>query len=132
MNFVLDTDTLIYFLKGKDSVVENLAKQAADNIYTTIINQAELLYGAFNSAHQNHNLEIVKNFLDKIQVLEFCNKSAYIFAEHKASLKKKGSLIADMDLIIASISLANRMTLVTNNEKHFKRISKLKLDNWTR
>ena len=89
MKYVLDTDTLIYFLKGDRNVVEALT------------------------------------------ILEYCEDSSLIFAEQKAVLKKQGTLVADMDLMIASITLRHKATLVTNNTKHFARINGLKLENWS-
>lgn len=130
MSVAIDTDILIYFLKGHESVVANFVKTSSEEIQTTIINQSELLFGAFNSAHKNRNLEIISNFLSKVKILPFCDKAAYVFAEQKALLKKDGSLLADMDLMIASICLVHHMPLVTNNEKHFSRLKKLKIQNW--
>lgn len=131
MKIVIDTDILIYFLKGHNTVVNNFMKTPPEEIHTTIINQSELLYGAFNSLHKSRNLEIITKLAKKITILPFCDKSAYIFAEQKALLKKEGNLLADMDLMIASICLANQMSLITNNQKHFSRIKKLKIENWT-
>lgn len=130
MNVVIDTDILIYFLKGHEVVVKNFMNNAPEEIHTTIINHSELLFGAFNSTHKNRNLEIIGNFIDKITVLPFCEKAALIFGEQKALLKNDGNLLADMDLMIASICLVHPMPLVTNNEKHFRRIKKLKIENW--
>lgn len=131
MNYMLDTDTLIYFLKGNESVVKSFAKTPLELLHTSIINHAELHFGAHNSAHKKNNLDLIERFLKKMTLLPFCQKSSCIFAEQKAILKKKGQIIADMDLMIASISVANHMTLVTNNVRHFDRIKDLKIANWT-
>lgn len=130
MRYVLDTDTLIYFMKGQKSVVEKISVISSSELSTTIINQTELLYGAFNSIKKEYNLKKIQEFLKEIRVLEFSNQASFLFAEYKAHLKKQGNLVADMDLMIASIVLANDGVLVTNNIKHFERIKKLKLDNW--
>ena len=97
---------------------------------TTIINQAELLYGAFNSTKKSHNLKKIQAFLKEIPILEFSSAAALIFAEQKVQLKGAGKMLADMDLMIASIVLANSGILVTNNVKHFERIKKLQFENW--
>ena len=55
MTYILDTDTLIYFLKGHQQVVEKISIMSRSELSTTIINQAELLYGAFNSTKKSHN-----------------------------------------------------------------------------
>lgn len=130
MKYILDTDTLIYFLKGQTSVVEHISNIPLEEITTTIINHSELLFGAFNSVKKKQNLERIESFLEKINILQFCKKSSRIFAEQKAILKEQGNIIADMDLMIASIALKNQAILVTNNIKHFIRIKKIKLENW--
>ena len=129
--YVLDTDTLIYFLKGHQNVVERVTDTLSENITTTIINQAELLFGVFNSLKKKQNLDKVEKFLDNIDIEPFCQGSAYIFAEKKALLKKQGNIVADLDLMIASIAMYHQRTLVTNNTKHFARINGLMIENWS-
>ncbi len=130
MSYILDTDTLIYFLKNQGNVAEHLLNTPIKKLHTTIINHSELLFGAFHSEHRKKNLGIVQALFEKITILPFSEQASYIFAENKAALKKTGKIIDDMDLMIASITLANRMTLVTNNTKHCNRIKNLTIENW--
>ncbi len=127
---VIDSDILIYFLKGEKTIVQELTKIAPDELYTTRINYTELLYGAYNSSKVEKNLTLFISFLEQFSILEFDEKASEIFAKTKAKLKKDGNIIADMDLMIASIAMANNYELVSNNQKHFKRIPHLKLINW--
>ena len=129
-NYILDSDTLIYFLNGKKEVVEKMVAIPQDNLYITRINYAELFYGAYNSKRVDENLKTITPFLENFAVLEFDKDSSEIFAKTKASLKTNGNIIADMDLMIASIALHHDMTLVSNNTKHFNRVSNLKLENF--
>jgi tRNA(fMet)-specific endonuclease VapC len=131
MSYVLDTDTLIYFLKGQEWVVEHINRTSPDKMSITIINHTELLFGVFNSLHQKQNLEKIQNFLKQFEILPFCEEASHIFAKQKAILKKKGKIIADLDLMIASIVLKNKSILITNNTKHFERISELNMENWS-
>ncbi len=130
MNVVIDSDILIYFLKGQQEIVDKLSAHPIENIFTTRINAAELMYGVFNSAKVEQNLAKVIAFLANFHILEFDEKASMTFAMEKARLKKDGSLIADMDLMIASIAIANKFSLVTNNHKHFARIKRLKIEHW--
>lgn len=131
MKYVLDTDTLIYLLKGHENVIEHLSFIPSESICTTIINHSELLFGAYNSARKKTNLEKVQLLLSKIPILPFCQQSSSIFAQHKAKLREKGNTLADLDLMIASITMQHQMILVTNNIKHFSRLINLNLENWT-
>jgi predicted nucleic acid-binding protein len=124
---VLDSDILIYFLKGNQKVVQKVLEISADELFITRINYAELLFGSYNSERVKQNLDKIVPFLKKFSVLEFDEKSSHIFAQLKAKLKKEGNIIADMDLMIASIVISNNETLYTNNLKHFSRLDKLKL-----
>jgi len=117
-------------MKGTQSIVEKISVVAPSELSTTIINQTELLYGAFNSTKKEYNLKKIQEFLKEIRVLEFSHQASFLFAEHKTHLKKHGNLVADMDLMIASIVLANDGILVTNNIKHFEKIKALKFENW--
>ncbi len=130
MKYILDTDTIIYLLKGKEAPVKNFLKYSPNSMATTIINHTELFFGAFNSQKKKQNLKSISEFLSCLKILPFDEDASKIFAEYKASLKKDGRLIDDMDLMIASIVLKHKAILVTNNLKHFSRIKKLALENW--
>lgn len=126
--YLLDSDILIYFLKGKQEVIEKLSQLPMDNLYISRINYTELIYGAYNSARVDENLKIIKPFLKKFKILEFDEDSSLIFAKEKARLKKSGNIIADMDLMIASIAIQNECILITNNLKHFQRVQNLQIE----
>ncbi len=128
--YLLDSDILIYFLKGKEEVVWQISRHAPEDLLTSRINYTELLYGAYNSARVESNLNIILPFLDNFQILEFDKPAADIFAREKARLKKSGNIIADLDLMIASIAIANDLYLVTNNLKHFERVKNLTQAQW--
>ena len=126
--YLIDSDILIYFLKGKQEVVERLSQIPIDDLYISRINYTELIYGAYTSAKINQNLKVIEPFLENFTVLEFTKASSLIFAKEKARLKKSGNIIADMDLMIASIAIENDCTLISNNMKHFERIQNLELE----
>ena len=128
--YILDSDTIIYFLQGEESVANKVGIMDISKIYTTTINQAELYYGAYNSSHPRGNLTTLKSFFSAMQILEFESEAAKEYGELKAELKKKGQLIADMDICIAAIAKANKMVVVTNNTKDFSRIEGLTIENW--
>ncbi|WP_434657244.1 PIN domain-containing protein [Sulfurimonas sp. NW9] len=125
--YLIDSDILIYFLKGKQEVVQMLSQIPIDDLYISRINYTELIYAAYNSPKINQNLKVIESFLESFKILEFTQASSLIFAKEKARLKKNGNLIADMDLMIASIAIANDCTLISNNIKHFDRIQNLEL-----
>ena len=129
--YLLDTDTIIYSLKGDDAIKKNLERHLADPLKISVITLMDLYYGAYKSNRVSGNLAKIKTIESSFEIIPSGNESAEIFGRLKASLQQTGTPLDDFDLIIASCALAHNLILVTNNEKHFSRIESLKLDNWT-
>ena len=130
MKYLIDTDIIIYWLKGDERIERKVQAIGLQNIGFSIVSKAELYFGAYNSSYPEKNLEKVLLLADTIEVVNFDDKAADIFGFLKAGLKKSGNIVMDADLMIASITLANELILVSNNAKHFQRISGLVLKNW--
>ena len=52
------------------------------------------------------------------------------YGEIRAALERKGEVIDNNDLWIAAHAKASGLILVTDNEREFKRVSGLKVQNW--
>ena len=129
--YLLDTDTVIYSLKGEPAVKKNLREHFHDPLKMSVITLMELYYGAHKSQKIASNLAKIKTLEISFQVIPIGEESAEIFGMTRAQLEKAGSPLDDFDLIIASCALSDNLVLVTNNVKHFQRIEGLKLTNWT-
>jgi len=130
--YLLDTDTVIYSLKGHEAVSRHLQSHLDDPIKISIITCMELYYGAHKSKKITGNLAKIRTLEQSIEVLPVGRESAETYGMLKAQLEKQGSRLDDFDLIIAASALAHNLTLITNNTDHFKRIDGLKLANWTK
>jgi len=130
MKYLLDTNICIYFLRQNTKIIEKITSVSIDDLSMSYVNLAELLFGAYNSDHVDSNIKRVHYIENIIKIIPFDRKSAENFAMIKAELKKQKNLIDDFDILIAAIALSYDLILVTNNEKHFKRIPKLKIENW--
>jgi tRNA(fMet)-specific endonuclease VapC len=129
--YLLDTDTIIFSLKGHDSVEKNLRQHFHDPIKISVITLMELYYGAYKSQKKESNLAKIKTLENSLEIITLGKESVEIFGIYKANLEKAGTPLDDFDLILASSALAHNLVLVTNNVKHFKMIEGLKLTNWT-
>ncbi|MGP8320934.1 MAG: type II toxin-antitoxin system VapC family toxin [Methanosarcinaceae archaeon] len=129
--FLLDTDTVIYSMKGKDAVQKNLLLHFNDPIMLSTVTLMELYYGAYKSQKVTSNIAKIKSLEQSLEIIHIGMESSEIFGMLKAQLEVNGTRLDDFDLIIASCALSKNLTLVTNNVKHFKRIDGLKLANWT-
>jgi tRNA(fMet)-specific endonuclease VapC len=72
---------------------------------------------------------MIDDFAKEVTIVPIFN-SLGIYAKEKAKLRKTGKLIDDFDILIGSTAVANNLILVTENEKHLVRISKVKIENW--
>ena len=131
MLYLLDTNTCIYFLnRSSERIISQFKKYSPSEIMLSSITVAELFYGAEKSKARKKNWAVVEDFVSNFGIVPFDEKSCQTYAKIRASLEKPGVPIGPMDLLIASISLANNFILVTNNIKEFRRIKGLKLENW--
>ncbi len=117
-NYILDTNTCIYWLKGREEIRRKIEEVGTDNLRITIITLAELRFGAYNSKKIEDNLRNIDNFLKKIPIIYLSENAADKFGKIKVDLRKSGKVIDDNDI------------LVTNNTEHFKRIEGLTFENW--
>jgi tRNA(fMet)-specific endonuclease VapC len=130
--FLLDTDTVIYTLKGNESVIENLANHQHDVLKISVISLMELYYGAHKSMKTNANIAKVRRLEDAFETISVNFFITETFGMIKAQLERHGTPLDNFDLIIAATALAHNLILVSNNEKHFRRVDGLKLENWNR
>ncbi len=128
--FLLDTDTVIFNMKGNTNVQNNLRQHINDSISISVITLMELYYGARKSQKVAINLAKIKMLEQSIETLPVGLESTEIFGLIKAQLETAGNRLDDFDLLIASCAMAHNLTLVTNNTKHFQRIDGLNLTNW--
>lgn len=131
MEYLLDTDICVFFLRGKFNLNHKISKIGIDNCFVSEITILELIYGARNSDNYEEHLEDVDKIKELFEVVPI-QGSFERFAEEKVKLKKAGQLVPDFDLLIGTTSTALGMTMVTNNQKHLERIEGIKLENWTK
>jgi tRNA(fMet)-specific endonuclease VapC len=129
--YLLDTDTLIYSLKGDPAVVENLQRHRRDPMVVSVVSLMELYYGAHKSQRVESNLAKVRAIEGAFRVLALGAESTETFGSLKAYLDATGLRVDDFDLCLAATALCHNLVLVTNNTKHFERIGGLRLENWS-
>lgn len=128
---LLDTNICIYFLnRTSKKLIDNFKRLSPAEIKLSSITVAELYYGADKSKARIKNRKIAEQFVSTFQIIPFDSSCCNNYSKIRNSLEKSGKPIDPMDMLIASICLANNFILVTNNTKEFKRVSGLKMENW--
>jgi predicted nucleic acid-binding protein len=128
--YLLDTDTIIYSLKGNAAVKKNLEARIEVPMSISVITLMELYYGAYKSEKVAGNLSKIKIIEKNFEIIPTGTEVVDIFGMIKAELKRSGNPLDDFDLVIAACAMTHNLTLVSNNTRHFERIQGLKLDNW--
>ena len=117
-------------MKGKFNLETKFDKADAANCYISEMTLAELKFGIEKSEKPEKNKKALDNFLTGVQILPIFH-SLDLFAKEKARLQKAGTPVDDFDLLIGVTSITHKLTMVTNNTTHFKRINGIKLEDWT-
>ncbi len=130
MSYLIDTNIIIYSIKADKNVQNHFMKNENIPKSISIITYGELLFGAKKSQNIEKNLAVVYRIKELFPVIEIDKAIIETFSDLKANTQKTGNVIDDFDLLIASTALTMNCILVTNNEKHFKKIKGLRIENW--
>jgi len=133
MKYMLDTNTCIYIIKRKPlNVIERFRQLEISQVGISSITLSELLYGVSKSSKPEQNQMALAQFIAPLEILSYCDEAAQYYGPLRAHLEKQGTPIGSLDMLIAAHTLSIDCILVTNNEKEFNRIPKLKIDNWVK
>jgi tRNA(fMet)-specific endonuclease VapC len=128
---LVDTDILSFYFKGDQKVIErfNSYLNEFDVINISIITYYEILSGLkFKKAERQ--LREFEDFINNNTIIHISEESAKISSDIYSDLRHKGITIGASDIFIAGIAIENELSLVTNNERHYEPIFKLKIENW--
>jgi tRNA(fMet)-specific endonuclease VapC len=129
LEFMLDTDTVSFALRGLGGVAEQLASKKPAEVCISAITLAELRAGV--ELRGSRRLEsLVHAFASGITVLAFDDRAAASFAKVAAALTRRGAPIGQLDTLIAAHALSAGLTLVSGNARHFSRVRGLRIENW--
>ncbi len=128
---LLDTDIFSAYLSDNQQVKKQVKQYLYhfDTLSISIITKYEILSGLYHKNSHN-KLAKFKALLEFIEVLPLDDQAIEIASYKYAETRKSGQVVDDMDLLIASIALANNMAIATNNHKHFSKISELEIVDW--
>ena len=129
--FLLDTNICIYIHRRRPGkVLARFQKLEPGDFAISVITWGELLYGAEKSKQRKKALEILAEFKTFVPVLPIPESAGNTYGIIRASLESMGQPIGNNDLWIAAHAKAAGLTIVTNNEREFRRIAGLKVQNW--
>ncbi|WP_269240058.1 type II toxin-antitoxin system VapC family toxin [Flavobacterium limnophilum] len=132
MQYLLDTNICVFFLRGKLNLDEIIKQKGKENCFVSEITIFELRFGAENNENPTKSHKAVDLFASGISIIPIYG-SIKKYAKEKVRLRKIGKPINDeFDLLIGVSAVDNKLTLVTDNGKDFENIEGIKIENWFR
>jgi len=129
--FLLDTNICIYIRQNKpQEVLQRFQTLRQGEAALSVITYGELVFGAQKSKQRTAALERLAELLYWLPALPLPETAGQAYGTIRADLAARGQMIGNNDLWIASHALVAELTLVTNNEKEFRRVRGLKVQNW--
>lgn len=131
--YLLDTNICLYIRQQRpEAVLHRFTKLRPGEAALSVITYGELLYGAQKSAQRTIALERLRELVALLPPLPLPENAGEAYGAIRAELERKGELIGNNDLWIAAHAIASSLILVTNNEREFRRIPSLKIQNWAK
>ncbi len=129
--FLLDTNICIYIRQERpEAVLRRFRRLRPGEAALSVITYGELIYGATKSARREAALATLRELIHWLPALPLPETTAETYGAIRFELAAKGEMIGNNDLWIAAHAVASGLTLVTNNEREFRRVRGLTLQNW--
>lgn len=127
--FMLDTDAVSWALRGHGAVSAHVLEHRPSQLCISSITLSELRFGADSKGSRKLH-QLIDTFVLSVAVLPFDQTAADRFGPVAVALARRGEPIGTFDTLIAAHALSCGLTLVTNNTKHFQRVTGLRTANW--
>jgi tRNA(fMet)-specific endonuclease VapC len=129
--FLLDTNICIHIRRRRPpGVLARFQRLKPGEAVLSVITYGELVYGAEKSQLREQAIKQLIELAGLVPVMELPLQAGQFYGAIRATLEAKGETIGNNDLWIAAHAKAAGLTLVTNNEREFRRIHGLKIQNW--
>jgi tRNA(fMet)-specific endonuclease VapC len=129
--YMLDTDISSYVMNQSNAaVLRRLQNVAVGEVCVSAITRSELEFGVAVSPRRERDERNLEVFLEHIPVVDYPSEASTDYAQIRAFLRKRGTIIGANGLLAAAHARCLGLTLVTNNIKEFSRVPGLKIENW--
>jgi tRNA(fMet)-specific endonuclease VapC len=130
LQYMLDTNICIYVMKNYPPELRERFDRLAELLCVSSVTLAELHYGAEKSARRLDNLEAIRHFIARLDVLPFGADAAAHYGQIRARLERTGRLAGAYDMMIGGHARSAGLVLVTNNQREFEHMEGLRIENW--
>ena len=128
--YLLDTNTCVYAIRQRpEQVYQRLSNSGGEIVALSVVTAFELEIGALRAQGRGYS-EAVRRFLGEFPVLPLEDSARDAYGRLRTGLERRGERIGAHDMLIAAHAVTLGAILVTNNEKEFRRVKGLKIENW--
>jgi tRNA(fMet)-specific endonuclease VapC len=133
VKYLLDTDTFSFIAReASPELMDKVREIPPDALALSVISRGEIEFGLAANAPKRKTLERSMALLGLIATAPLPAAAAAQYRELRVYLQKKGSPIGGNDMWIAAHALAEQWTVVSNNDREFRRVPGLRVENWLR
>jgi len=131
MKYLLGTNICVYFMKHMPNVINAFRVKRSEGVAISSITLAELDFGVWNSNAYEKNRGKLIDFITLVKILDFDTVAALEYGKICSMLRRKGTPIGNMDMLIAAHAKAEGFVVVTNNTREFERVDGLCIEDWS-
>jgi predicted nucleic acid-binding protein len=125
---LLDTDVFSFLARDHDTRGDAYRPYVrGKTVAISFITVGEIYFGADKKGWSSKTLSTFMERLKAVVVIPSDNDVCREYGKLKAKLREAGSVVADNDLWIAACALRHSIPLISNNRKHFEKITGLHL-----
>ena len=131
IRFLLDTNICVELTRGRaPAVIARLRRRKIGTVGISAITLAELRFGVARSSDPARNMIALAHFCSPLEICPFDHEAASAYGPVRAALAQAGTPIGPLDTLIAAHAVALQATVVTNNEREYRRVPGLSVENW--
>ncbi len=139
MNFLLDTCVISELIKKAPdkNVIEWISRTEEDLLYISVVTVGEIIKGIEKLSDRGRKADLI-NWIEldlkerfENKILQFDLNAAKVWGKVQALTENSGRTLPAIDGIIASVGIANDMTVVTRNISDMKESGAALFNPWT-
>jgi tRNA(fMet)-specific endonuclease VapC len=133
VKYLLDTDMLSFIAREASApLMERVHTVAQSDLAISVVTRGEAEFGLAARPPKRVTLDRMRALLHMLPTLALSETAVPHYVALRRKLERSGTPIGANDMWIAAHALSDGMTLVTNNEREFRRVPGLQIENWLR
>ena len=128
---LLDTNIASHIIRGdQPEILHRLSATPIADLAISAVTEAELAYGLAKRGHPPNLTERVRQFLLRVDVLDWDRRAAQAYGELRAACDLRGASLSPLDMMIAAHAIAAETVLVTRDKAFALVGAPLEVEDW--